>query len=322
MARGLWKRFGATEALRGVDLLVPAGTVCGMLGPNGAGKTTAVRILATLLRPDAGTARVAGYDVATQADDVRYRIGLAGQHASVDERLTGLENLTMFGRLYHLGHAEARRRAGDVLERFDLTHAANRLVGTYSGGMRRRLDLVASLIIAPAVLFLDEPTTGLDPRARGEIWDIVRQLVADGTTVLLTTQYLDEADELANDIVVVDKGEVIASGTPDQMKEQLGSWLDVVVAGAAHLAPAAEVMARAGNGEPVVEQEICSVSVPVAAGAVTITGLVRELDRAGVEVENIGIRRPTLDEVFLTLTEDRRASTGPVTAAMEKGGAS
>ena len=203
-AEGLRKRFGRTEALRGVDLEVPRGTVCGLLGPNGAGKTTAVRVLATLTRPDAGQARVAGYDVVREAAKVRFRVGLAGQHASMDDRLSGRENLRMFGRLYHLPERAARTRADELLERFGLTDAGNRLVKTYSGGMRRRIDLIASLIIAPPVLFLDEPTTGLDPRSRGEIWDAIRALVAEGTTVLLTTQYLDEADQLAGSIAVVD----------------------------------------------------------------------------------------------------------------------
>jgi ABC-2 type transport system ATP-binding protein len=216
--RGVHKRYGEVRALRGVDLAVPAGSVCGLLGPNGAGKTTVVRILATLTRPDAGTATVAGYDVVRQPDEVRYRIGLAGQHAAVDEKLTGRDNLRMFGRLYHLPHRVARQRADELLEQFDLTGAARRVVRTYSGGMRRRLDIAASLIVAPAVLFLDEPTTGLDPRSRGDVWRSIRDLVAGGTTVLLTTQYLDEADQLADRIAVLDAGKVIAAGTPAQLK--------------------------------------------------------------------------------------------------------
>src|ERR1700686_2898835 len=222
LAEGLQKRFGTTQALAGLDLFVEQGTVLGVLGPNGAGKTTAVRILTTLLKPDAGHAEVAGLDVVKQADQLRARIGLAGQYAAVDENLTGYENLVMFGRLYHLSGAVARQRANDLLERFDLVDAARRVVKTYSGGMRRRLDLAGSLIMTPPVLFLDEPTTGLDPRGRLAMWDVISTLVADGTTVLLTTQYLEEADQLANQIVVVDLGKVIARGTSDELKAQVG----------------------------------------------------------------------------------------------------
>ena len=219
---GVHKRYGQTRALHGVDLTVAAGSVCGLLGPNGAGKTTLVRILATLTRPDAGRAMVAGYDVVREADQVRYRIGLAGQHAAVDEKLPGRENLRMFGRLYHLPERVARRRADDLLDQFGLTDAAGRVVKTYSGGMRRRLDIAASLIVAPPVLFLDEPTTGLDPRSRSEVWDCLRELVAGGTTLILTTQYLDEADQLADQIAVIDEGTVVAAGTPAQLKERTG----------------------------------------------------------------------------------------------------
>jgi ABC-2 type transport system ATP-binding protein len=302
VAEGLRKRFGATEALAGLDLSVPAGTVCGLLGPNGAGKTTAVRVLATLLRPDAGHARVAGFDVVRQADEVRCRIGLAGQHAALDERLPGRENLRMFGRLYHLPERAARRRADELLERFGLANAGSRLVKTYSGGMRRRLDLIASLITAPPVMFLDEPTTGLDPRSRNEIWDTVRALVADGTTVLLTTQYLDEADQLADHVAVVDAGRVIATGTPDELKAAIGSRLDVVVRDAAELLTAGQVLERVTGNAATVDPEQRRAGAAIGAGAIPLTELVRELDNAGVSVEDVALRRPTLDEVFLSLT--------------------
>jgi ABC-2 type transport system ATP-binding protein len=305
-AENVCKRFGKTEALRGLDLAVPQGMIFGILGPNGAGKTTAVRILATLTRPDSGRAVVAGYDVVRQADKLRYRIGLAGQHASVDEKLTGRENMVMFGRLYRMSKADAERRAAAVLERFDLTHAADRVVATYSGGMRRRLDLVASLIVAPAVLFLDEPTTGLDPRSRMEIWDTIRDLVQMGTTVLLTTQYLDEADQLAGEVVVVDAGRVIASGTPDYLKTIVGSRLDVLVADRAGLPVAASVLAGVGTGSPETDLVKRSVSVPIGNEAPSLTEVLRLLDRAGIAVENIGLRRPTLDEVFMKVTGGRK----------------
>ena len=299
-AEGLRKRFGRTEALRGVDLDVPRGSVFGLLGPNGAGKTTAVRILSTLTLPDAGRARVAGYDVVRDADEVRYRIGLAGQHASMDEKLSGRDNLRLFGRLYHLSPKAAGARADELLARFGLADAGGRFVRTYSGGMRRRIDLISSLITAPPVLFLDEPTTGLDPRSRGEIWDTIRELVADGTTVLLTTQYLDEADQLADRIAVVDTGRVIASGSPDELKAEIGSRLDVVVPDVRALPGAAAVLARIGT--PDIEPEDRRVSVPVSGGSMTLPSVVLELDRAGVAVEDVALRRPTLDEVFLRLT--------------------
>ncbi|MGH3321813.1 MAG: ATP-binding cassette domain-containing protein [Streptosporangiaceae bacterium] len=302
-ARGLRRRFGKTEALRGVDLTVEPGTVCGLLGPNGAGKTTAVRILATLLLPDAGRARVAGYDVVREAGKVRRRIGLAGQYAAVDELLTGKGNLELVGRLYHLPRHGVRRRAEELLEQFDLADAGDRLVKTYSGGMRRRLDLAASLLASPPVLFLDEPTTGLDPHSRGEMWDAIRKLVADGTTVLLTTQYLDEADHLADRIVVIDRGRVAGTGSPEQLKVEIGGErLDVQVRDAARLSDAAAAITRAANAEPRTEPDTRRVTVPVTSGAATLTPAVRELDAAGVALEDIGLRRPTLDEVFLRLT--------------------
>jgi ABC-2 type transport system ATP-binding protein len=303
VARGLRKRFGPTEALRGVDLTVPAGTVCGLLGPNGAGKTTVVRILATLLPPDAGHASVAGYDVVRQADQVRYRIGLAGQHAAVDERLAGRDNLRMFGRLYHLPEAVARRRADELLERFGLVDAAERVVKTYSGGMRRRLDLAASLILAPPLLFLDEPTTGLDPRSRIQVWDSIRELVAGGTTVLLTTQYLDEADQLADQIVVLDAGQVIANGTAAELKTRVGGdRLEVVVRDPEELAAAAAAIERATGNQPQVAAAARRISVPVSGGSAALVTAVRELDRTGILTDDIALRRPTLDDVFLRVT--------------------
>jgi ABC-2 type transport system ATP-binding protein len=304
LAEGLWKRFGATEALRGVDLVVPAGTVCGLLGPNGAGKTTVVRILATLAAPDRGRATVAGYDVVAEPDRVRRRIGLVGQHAAVDEKLTGRDNLRMFGRLYHLTERAARRRADDLLERFGLAPAADRVVKTYSGGLRRRLDLAAGLIISPAVLFLDEPTTGLDPRSRNQLWAIIRGLVDSGTTVLLTTQYLDEADHLADHVAVVDSGRVIASGSPAELKSAIGGeQVDVVVADAGSLPDAADALRRVAGREPLVEPDRRRLSVGVGQGARSLAAAVRELAAAGVEAADIGLRRPTLDEVFMRLTD-------------------
>jgi ABC-2 type transport system ATP-binding protein len=302
VAEGLHKSFGGTRALRGLDLAVPAGTVCGVLGPNGAGKTTLIRILATLADPDAGTARIAGYDVAGDPGRVRELIGLAGQHAAVDEKLTGRGNLRMFGRLCHLSRAGARRRADELLERFGLLEAADRQVAGYSGGMRRRLDLITSLILRPRVLFLDEPTTGLDPRSRNEIWEAIRELVADGTTVLLTTQYLDEADRLADDIAVVDHGRVIATGTPDELKAGIGVRLDVVLEDGAMLPRAASVLGVLTGGEPEARPGSGGLSVPLRGEGVRLADVVRELDRAGVAAADVGLRRPTLDEVFLQLT--------------------
>ncbi len=309
-ARGLTKiyrsRSGTTRALDGLDLTVRRGTVLGVLGPNGAGKTTAVRVLATLAVPDGGEARVAGIDVRADPSAVRRRIGLAGQHAAVDEKMTGAENLRMFGRLYHLGSRAAADRADDLLRQFELTDAAERLVKNYSGGMRRRLDLAASLIVAPEVLFLDEPTTGLDPRARREVWDSVRHLVDGGTSVLLTTQYLDEADQLADEIAVVDHGRVIASGTPSQLKAKVGGdQLAITMPSASLTSRAAQALAQATGATPHIDEGGLRISIPAAAGASTLAVAVRELDRAGIEPDDILLRRPTLDDVFLTLTGSR-----------------
>jgi ABC-2 type transport system ATP-binding protein len=305
---GLRKRYGDVEALAGLDLAVAPGTVYGLLGPNGAGKSTVVRILSTLTRATAGRATVAGHDVAARPDAVREAIGLAGQHAAVDEKLTGRENLRIFGRLARLGRRGARHRADDLLERFELTEAADRLVSTYSGGMRRRIDLIASLLRAPAVLFLDEPTTGLDPRSRLDIWAIVRELVAEGTTVLLTTQYLDEADQLASAVAVVDRGRVIAEGSPAELKARIGSHVDVEVGGEADLAGAVAVLERLTGGRPVVEDLRIVTGVP--GRAPSVPQLVRELDAAGVVVQDVGVRRPSLDDVFLTLTGRTTGTAG------------
>ncbi len=303
VAEGLEKRFGETQALRGLNLTAEEGTVLGVLGPNGAGKTTAVRILTTLLMPDAGHAEVAGLDVVRQADQLRSRIGLTGQFTAVDDYLTGRENLVMFGQLYHIPTKWARRRADELLERFDLGDAANRTLKTYSGGMRRRLDLAASLIMSPPVLFLDEPTTGLDPRGRIAMWDIIAGLVTEGTTVLLTTQYLDEADQLANHIVVVDGGRVIAEGTSDQLKAQIGGErLDVTLVRGTPMDAAVKVLAKHSDGDPRVEIERRFVSLAITQGAQRLAEVVRDLDAAGVGLEDLSLRKPTLDDVFLTLT--------------------
>lgn len=302
-AEGLVKRFGKTQALAGLNLEVEQGTVLGLLGPNGAGKTTAVRILTTLLIPDAGHATVAGLDVVRQADALRARIGLTGQYAAVDELLTGRENLEMVGRLYHLPKRVARQRADELLARFDLTDAATRVVKTYSGGMRRRLDLAASLIVAPPVLFLDEPTTGLDPRSRLAMWAVIGELVAGGTTLLLTTQYLEEADQLAHRIAVIDHGAVIAEGTSDALKVQIGGErLAIVVARGSDLDAAARALRPYAEGEPLVDAEERTVHIPVTNGGRLLPHVVRDLDAAGVQLDDLGLRRPTLDDVFLTLT--------------------
>jgi ABC-2 type transport system ATP-binding protein len=299
---GLRKSFGSTKALDGLDLTVPEGTILGLLGPNGAGKTTAVRILTTLLIPDAGRAVVAGVDVLAQPTKARRLMGLTGQFAAVDDYLTGRENLIMFGRLYHLSRAEAKRRADELLERFDLTDAAGRLAKTYSGGMRRRLDIASSLVSQPPVLFLDEPTTGLDPRSRLGMWQVIEDLVRDGTTMLLTTQYLEEADQLAHSIAVIDAGRVIAEGTSNDLKAQVGGTrLVLVIESTQDAARAVEIMRKVGDGtEPTLEG--LTVCVPVTEGAGVFAEVVRDLDAAGVRIADLGLRRPTLDDVFLRLT--------------------
>ncbi|HET9921188.1 MAG TPA: ATP-binding cassette domain-containing protein [Ktedonobacteraceae bacterium] len=303
LAEGLEKRYGKTIALRGLNLKAEQGTVLGLLGPNGAGKTTAVRILTTLLKPDAGRAEVIGLDVVKQADMLRSRIGLAGQYAAVDENLTGYENLKMFGQLYHLPGKVARRRADELLERFDLVDAAGRTVKTYSGGMRRRLDLAASLIMSPPVLFLDEPTTGLDPRGRIAMWEIISDLVNDGTTVLLTTQYLEEADQLAHQIAVVDQGQVIARGTADELKTQIGGErFELTIAPGGDLATALQVLRAYSSGDIQVETDQRHLVVPVERGAQLLTAIVRDLDAEQIPLDDLALRRPTLDDVFLTLT--------------------
>jgi ABC-2 type transport system ATP-binding protein len=306
VTEGLRKRYGETRALDGFDLTLPEGAVCGLLGPNGAGKTTAVRILSTLLRPDGGRAEVAGFDVVRQAAEVRYRIGLAGQQAAVDEILTGRQNLAMFGRLYHLDARAAGRRADELVERFGLAEAADKQAKHFSGGMRRRLDLAASFIMSPPVLFLDEPTTGLDPRGRNEVWDSVRSLVAGGTTVLLTTQYLDEADRLADRIAVIDHGKVIAEDTPEELKASIGGdRIEVVLRASDELDGAAKLVGGVSGAAPDVDREARRVSAPAGDRVGTLTEVVKALDRAGLAAEDIALRGPTLDEVFLRLTGHR-----------------
>jgi ABC-2 type transport system ATP-binding protein len=300
----LKKHFGKVKAVDGIDLEVRPQTVFGLLGPNGAGKTTAVRILTTLLHPDGGRAKVAGLDVVKDAVRLRHVIGLAGQYAAVDENLTGLENLEMVGRLYHLPASEARRRAESVLERFDLSDAASRVAKTYSGGMRRRLDLGASLVGRPQVLFLDEPTTGLDPKGRIEMWDIIRELVHDGTTLLLTTQYLEEADRLADQIAVIDHGRVIAEGTSDQLKDRIGGEvLEIRVADRGRLGAAAGAVMGLGPGGGKTDDNTGEITIPVGGDGTTIlTEAVRRLDDEQIKLADIALRRPSLDDVFLSLT--------------------
>jgi ABC-2 type transport system ATP-binding protein len=306
-AEGLVKiyrsRGAEVRALDGVDLTVEEGTVLGLLGPNGAGKTTTVRILATLLKPDAGHATVAGFDILRQANELRSVIGLSGQYAAVDENLTARENLWMFGRLYQLSSADSRARAVELLEQFDLVDAADRVTKTYSGGMRRRLDLASALIGRPRLLFLDEPTTGLDPRSRLGMWDVIRGLVREGVTLLLTTQYLEEADELADSIAVVDHGRIIARGTADELKGQVGGErIEVVVHDRADLARAEEVLVRDGSGQWVLDEHTRKLTVPATGGAGKLMEVVRDLGEAGVAIDDIALRRPTLDDVFLALT--------------------
>jgi ABC-2 type transport system ATP-binding protein len=322
VAAGLTKRYGVAHALRGLDLAVGEGTILGVLGPNGAGKTTTVRILTTLLRPDAGRAEVAGFDVVRQPEEVRARIGLTGQYAALDKYLSGRENLEMIGRLYHLPGRHARWQAAELLARFDLSDAASRLVKTYSGGMRRRLDLAASLLDALPILFLDEPTTGLDPRSRLAVWEIVRELVADGTTLLLTTQYLEEADQLASRIAVVDRGRVIAEGTADELKARVGGErLELVVAYGGDLAAATRTLAPYSAGVVQTDPDRRTLTVPVRDGARLLAAAVRALDEAGVPVDDLSLRRPTLDDVFLALTGHVAESTTAAVTDPQRGSA-
>jgi len=315
-ASGLTKIYlskkGEVRALDGLDLEVEEGTVLGLLGPNGAGKTTTVRILATLLRPDSGTASVLGYDVVRDAHQLRRLVGLSGQYAAVDENLTGRENLWMFGRLYQLSSSTARARAGELLDQFDLADAGDRVVKTYSGGMRRRLDLASALIGRPRLLFLDEPTTGLDPRGRMGMWEVIRRLVREGSTLLLTSQYLEEADALADVIAVVDHGKIIARGSADELKSQVGGErIEVVIHDPVRLHDAREVVARCCVAEASVDEHARRLTAPAQGGAQQLVSVIRALDEGGIAIDDIGLRRPTLDDVFLSLTghaaEDRAA---------------
>ena len=304
VAQDLIKTYnkGSIRALDGLSLDVEEGTVLGVLGPNGAGKTTTVRILATLLTPDSGSANVAGIDVIKHPDKVREIIGLSGQYAAVDETLTGWDNLVMFGRLYHLGKAASIKRAEELLERFSLTESARRPIKTYSGGMRRRLDLAASLIVKPKVLFLDEPTTGLDPRGRLDMWGVIEELVKDGVTLLLTTQYLDEADQLADDIAVIDHGKVIARGTSDQLKREVGGERLEVVVEQAHVAQTMAIVAKVSGTKASLDEALRKISAPVTTGAGALIEVLRALDGAGIHPLDVALKRPSLDDVFMALT--------------------
>ena len=320
IAEQLVKTYGSVHAVENLDLAVPEGTVLGLLGPNGAGKTTTVRMLTTLLRPDAGRCVVGGIDVLEHPQQVRRIIGVSGQYAAVDEYLTGYENLEMIGRLYHLGRRTARERATDLLERFELADAADRPAKTYSGGMRRRLDLAGALIVSPPIIFMDEPTTGLDPRSRLGMWDVISERVRAGSTLMLTTQYLEEADRLCDDIVVMDRGRAIAQGTPARLKAQVGGErLNVVVQDRSEVATAADVLKSVGTDEPEVDDEAHRVSVPVSGGTAALIEAVRRLDAAAITPEEIEIRKPTLDDVFLKLTGQKTASDDEPGAADGKG---
>ena len=317
-AKGLVKRFGSKTALHGIDITVPTGTVTAVLGPNGAGKTTAVRILTTLSRPDAGTAKVAGYDVLTEAVEVRRNLGLAAQDATVDGLLTGRENLIMIGELHHLGKTAARKRADQLLDEFSLADSADRLASQYSGGMRRRLDLAATLVARPPVLFLDEPTTGLDPRARAELWEVLDGLVGRGTTLLLTTQYLEEAERLADDIVVIDHGRVIAHGNPRELKRKVGGdQLQLIVRDESQLDHAAAILERGAGVAPQLDRQARAATVPTSNGVAALAAVSVALADARIEVDDLGMRQPTLDDVFLTLTgkpaTDETADDGSAT---------
>ncbi len=318
-ARGLVKRYGDLVALDRLDLDVPEGAVLGLLGPNGAGKTTAVSILTTLVEPDSGSISVAGVNALESPGQVRQRIGLAGQYAAVDEHLTGFENLDMIGRLYHLGRRRSKARARELLERFDLADAAHRPVKTYSGGMRRRLDLAGALVAEPPVLFLDEPTTGLDPRSRTGLWSVLRELVNRGTTLLLTTQYMEEADQLADDIVVIDHGRQIAHGTADELKTKVGGErIEVSLDSAADMAVARQVLDRFSVGD--LRTEDLSLTVPVSGGTRSLGAVLRALEANGVEAKDVGLRRPTLDDVFLSLTGHEAGYDDEIAATVKRGG--
>ena len=318
-AQGLVKKYGKVVALDGFDLSIEEGTVVGLLGPNGAGKTTVVSILSTLLVPDAGSAYVAGIDVLQSPKEVRGKIGLSGQFAAVDEYLTGFENLDMIGRLYHLGKEPSRSRARELLDQFDLADAADRPVKTYSGGMRRRLDLAGALVAAPPILFLDEPTTGLDPRSRIQLWSVIRDLVSHGSTLLLTTQYLEEADQLADDIIVIDHGKEIAHGTSDELKSQVGGErIEVSIQQGASIQDAVLSVTKHASGPIHVDERTRSLIVPILGGAQTLTAALRSLDADGIGLNDVGLRRPTLDDVFLALTGHTSDDSSEADSVSEK----